>query len=78
MAGSALTLLPAEGGWYAVIRMPATLTDEEWTLRALERGVVVQPGYFFDFDREPHLIVSLLTPEATLTEGAERLASLVS
>ena len=76
--GSALTLLPAEGGWYAVLRMPATLTDEEWTLRALERGVAVQPGYFFDFDREPHLIVSLLTPEATLSEGAERLALLVS
>lgn len=76
--GSALTLLPAEGGWYGVLRMPATLTDEEWTLRALERGVVAQPGYFFDFDREPHLIVSLLTPEATLSEGAERLAALVS
>jgi alanine-synthesizing transaminase len=78
VVGSPLTVLPSEGGWYAVIRVPATLTDEEWTLRAIDAGVVVQPGYFFDFEREPHLIVSLLTPEATLAEGAERLVSLVS
>jgi len=75
---SALTLLPSEGGWYAVVRMPATLTDEEWTLRALDAGVVVQPGYFFDFDREPHLVASLLTPEATFAEGAERLVARLS
>jgi aspartate/methionine/tyrosine aminotransferase len=76
--GSALTLLPSEGGWYAVVRMPATLTDEEWTLSALDAGVVVQPGYFFDFDREPHLVASLLTPEATFADGAERLVSRIS
>jgi len=77
-AGSALTPLPTEGGWYGVVRMPATATDEEFTLRALSAGVLVQPGYFFDFEREPHLVVSLLTPEAPFAEGIRRLRALVS
>jgi hypothetical protein len=40
--------------------------------------VLVQPGYFFDFDSGAYLVVSLLTPEATLAEGAERLVRLVA
>jgi alanine-synthesizing transaminase len=77
-AGSALTPLPIEGGWYAVVRMPDTATDEDFTIHALDAGVLVQPGYFFDFEREPHLVVSLLTPEATFAEGVRRLRLLVS
>ncbi len=77
-ANSALTPLPIEGGWYGVVRMPATATDEDFTIRAIAAGVLVQPGYFFDFEREPHLVVSLLTPEATFAEGVRRLRALVS
>lgn len=76
--GTALTPLRAEGGWYAVVRLPATATDEEWALAALEAGVVVQPGYFFDFEGAPHVVLSLLTPDATFAQGVERLASLVA
>jgi aspartate/methionine/tyrosine aminotransferase len=74
---SAVTVLPAEGGWYAVLRLPATRTDEEHALSLLERGVLVQPGYFFDFGDEPHVVVSLLTPELTLAQGIERLVQVV-
>ena len=77
-AGSALTPLAVEGGWYGVVRMPATATDEDFAIRAIAAGVLVQPGYFFDFEREPHLVVSLLTPEANFAEGIRRLRSLVS
>jgi aspartate/methionine/tyrosine aminotransferase len=77
-AGSALTPLPIEGGWYGVVRMPATATDEDFTIRAIAAGVLVQPGYFFDFEREPYLVVSLLTPEANFAEGVMRLRGLVS
>ncbi|MBN1587432.1 MAG: pyridoxal phosphate-dependent aminotransferase [Candidatus Omnitrophica bacterium] len=57
--------LDSEGGWYAVIRVPQTRTDEAWALYLLEEyGVHVHPGYLFDFSEEGYLVLSLLpTPE---------------
>jgi alanine-synthesizing transaminase len=66
-------LLPVEGGWSAVVRVPRLDTDEDFALQALERGVVVQPGYFFDFDREGCFVVSLLTPPEVMQEGIARI-----
>jgi alanine-synthesizing transaminase len=57
------TLLEPEGGWSAVLRVPATEPEEERVSRLLEeRGVLVHPGYFFDFPGEAYLVLSLLTP----------------
>ena len=63
-------VLPVEGGWSAVIRVPRVMTDEELALALLARGVLVQPGYFFDFERDGYLVVSLLTEEETFAAGA--------
>jgi len=71
--GTSITVLPVEGGWTAIVRLPSTRTDEEWTLSLLERGVVVQPGYFFDFEGPPHVVVSLITDPEIFIEGIERL-----
>ena len=68
-----IAILPAEAGWSAVIRVPATTTDEETALALLARGVVVQPGYLFDFPGDGYLVISLLTPPETLREGVRRL-----
>jgi aspartate/methionine/tyrosine aminotransferase len=77
-AHSAATLLRAEGGWYATLRLPRTQSEEQWTLDLLAKdGVYVHPGHFFDFADEAHVIVSLLTPEATFAEGVERLLARV-
>ncbi len=74
IAGSSATLLAPEGGWYAVLRVPATISEEERVLRLLaERDVLVHPGYFFDFPCEAHLVLSLLTPADEFGEGVERL-----
>jgi len=70
-------VLPVEGGWSAVIRVPSVQSDEELALALLGRGVVVQPGYFFDFPSEGHLVVSLLTGEAVFAEGVQRLADII-
>jgi alanine-synthesizing transaminase len=69
------TLLPVEGGWSAVIRVPQTQSDEELALSLLDRGVLVQPGYFYDFDREGYLVVSLLTQPDAFREGVRRIAN---
>jgi alanine-synthesizing transaminase len=72
----ATTLLDVEGGWYAILRVPETRSDEEWATSLVDdEGVHVQPGYFFDLTQGAHLVVSLLTPEPDLTEGMTRIAS---
>jgi aspartate/methionine/tyrosine aminotransferase len=78
MAVPAMSVLEVEGGWYATLRVPATRTDEGWALALVEDGVHLQPGYFFDMHRGAHLVASLLTPEADLDEGMERIASRVA
>lgn len=76
---SACQALEVEGGWYAVLRVPRVLTEEEWTLTLLEQGgVLVQPGFFFDFESEAYLVVSLLTHPETFCEGIARLAAAVA
>jgi aspartate/methionine/tyrosine aminotransferase len=67
-------LLAADGGWSAVIRVPSTWTEEELVIALLnERGVLVHPGFFFDFAHEAFLVLSLL-PEPTLfNDGVARV-----
>ncbi|MGO9835992.1 MAG: pyridoxal phosphate-dependent aminotransferase [Polyangiaceae bacterium] len=72
--GSAVSLLDVEGGWYAVLRLPATRTEEAWALAFLEDdSVYVHPGHFFDFEGQAYAVVSLLTPEDALREGVSRI-----
>ena len=78
MLGSAATLLRTEGGWYAVLQVPRTRSEEEWTLKLLgESDVLVQPGFFFDFESEAFLVLSLLPEPATFAEGVSRLRSII-
>jgi alanine-synthesizing transaminase len=68
--GSVLQVLNVEGGWYAVAQVPRTRTEEEWALDLLaERDVLIQPGFFFDFETEAFLVLSLLTPREIFAEG---------
>ncbi len=68
--------LECEGGWYAVLRVPATQPDEQLAIALLEsRDVYVHPGHFFDFRRDGFLVVSLLTPEREFAEAISRVLS---
>jgi aspartate/methionine/tyrosine aminotransferase len=77
--GSVATVLDVEGGWYAILRVPETRSDEEWSVRLLEEdGVHVHPGYFFEMPpRGAHLVLSLLTPEPAFAEGVRRVLARV-
>ena len=56
-----------------MIRVAARATEEEITLELLERdGVIVHPGFFFDFPREAFLVVSLL-PSPRFARGVRRV-----
>lgn len=72
--GSPVTVLDAEGGWYATLRLPSTRSEEDWVLALIEDdGVYVHPGHFFDFESEPYVVVSLLAPEGAFREGGRRI-----
>jgi alanine-synthesizing transaminase len=67
-------LLFTEGGWYAVLEAPRIQSEEEWVLSLLtEDGVLVQPGFFFDFEREAFLVISLLTAEDIFRAGVRSI-----
>jgi aspartate/methionine/tyrosine aminotransferase len=61
--------LEVEGGWYAVLRIPAVESDERTVLALLERGVWVHPGYFFGMAESGWLVISLLAPEREFSTG---------
>ena len=70
--------LRVEGGWNAVFRLPRTRSEETWVLGLLEAcGVLVQPGYFYDFETEAFAVVSLLTEPVTYREGLARIREYV-
>jgi alanine-synthesizing transaminase len=65
-----VSVLAADGGWSAVLRVPATASEEALALDLLSRdGVVVHPGFFFDFPHEAFLVVSLLPPPDAFVRG---------
>ncbi|MCQ2096522.1 MAG: pyridoxal phosphate-dependent aminotransferase [Fibrobacter sp.] len=63
------------GGWYAVLHLGDD--DEELTLRLLrEKHVLVQPGFFFDFDEDGWIVISLLQEPAVFAEAIRRMSEL--
>src|SRR5215471_7643003 len=66
--------LAVEGGWYAVLRVPVTRSDEELAIELVrERSVLVHPGHFYDFPSDGYLVLSLISPEPEFAEGAHRV-----
>ncbi|MEP6655023.1 MAG: pyridoxal phosphate-dependent aminotransferase [Myxococcales bacterium] len=76
---SPLSLLASQGGWSAILRLPAIKTDEEWALSFLtDDGVLVHPGYFFDLRAFTAVVLSLLPRPEIFREATERLAARVA
>lgn len=65
------SVLPADGGWSVVLRVPATRNDEAWALALLEAGVVAHPGHFYDFETGEHLVLSLIVEPPGFAAGVE-------
>ena len=66
--------LQVEAGWYATVQVPRIRTEEEWALELLGRhNVLVQPGYFYDFDQDGLLVLSLLPRPEIFKEGVQRI-----
>jgi aspartate/methionine/tyrosine aminotransferase len=71
---STCTRLAVDGGWYAILRVPATQSDEDLAIELLRKvSVLVHPGHFYDFPTDGYLVVSLITPQEVFREGAKRV-----
>ncbi|MCX6623257.1 MAG: pyridoxal phosphate-dependent aminotransferase [Acidobacteria bacterium] len=69
-ADSPCRVLNVEGGWYATLQVPRLRTEEALVEGLLEEeNVLVQPGYFYDFDGEGYLVLSLLTAPDVFARG---------
>jgi aspartate/methionine/tyrosine aminotransferase len=76
---SPCSLLPAEAGWCAILRVPEIMSDEAWASALLEQdSVLVQPGYFFDLAMGATLVLSLIVQEHVFAEGVARLLARVA
>ncbi len=70
--------LIVEAGWYAVLRVPVTQTDEELAVELLRRkSVLVHPGHFYDFPSDGYLVLSLITPENEFAQGISKVFELM-
>jgi aspartate/methionine/tyrosine aminotransferase len=77
--GSSLTPLLVEGGWSAIVRLPNLTSEDELVSGLLrEHGVLVQPGWFYDFESAPFVILSLLTEPSSFAAGVAGLLHYVT
>ena len=71
-------VLLREGGWYAVLAIPAEISEEDLAVDLLQQeNVFVHPGYFFDFPTSGFLVLSLLTPPEIFSEGVGRVMKMI-
>jgi aspartate/methionine/tyrosine aminotransferase len=62
--------LSVEGGWYAVLRVPVTRSDEELAIELVrEKSVLMHPGHFYDFPSDGYLVLSLISPRDEFEQG---------
>jgi aspartate/methionine/tyrosine aminotransferase len=73
-AASPVQRLASDGGWYAVLRVPVTRSDDAWVLHLLDTtGCLTQPGWLFDFARPGYLVLSLLPDPVLFAEAIVRV-----
>ena len=78
-AHPAVTRLHTDGGWNAVIRVPAVKNDEELSIDVVRKvGVIVHPGHFYDFPAEGYLVLSLIVDPAEFRQGVSRMLQVVA
>jgi len=74
--GLPVTRLKVEGGWYAILRVPSTRSDQDWAAEFLTQdGVSLHPGHFYDFPSEGFLVLSLLPAPELFADALGKVIS---
>jgi alanine-synthesizing transaminase len=67
---SSTSVFQAEGGWYAILRLPQILSDDQWAENILtSQNIIVQPGHYYGIEQKSCIVLSLL-PVLDLFEDA--------
>jgi alanine-synthesizing transaminase len=75
--GGSSSRLEVEGGWYAILRVAVTRSDEDLAIALIrECGVLVHPAHFYDFTKDGYLVLSLITQPRVFREGISRILTL--
>lgn len=73
-----LQLLSSEGGWYAILRLPDSLVEDQFVLKLLnDCGVYAHPGFFYDIDDMNCVVISLLPIGSQFQKGIESIKTLI-
>jgi alanine-synthesizing transaminase len=72
-AAPGVALLPAEGGWVALLALPGGADDEEVALELMRRDVAAHPGYFYDLESPAALVVSVIVPPDVTAAALARI-----
>jgi aspartate/methionine/tyrosine aminotransferase len=71
--------LSLEGGWYAILRVPALGSDEDLVIALLQdAGILLQPGHFYNFQSEGNLVASLITPVEEFRAGVDKALNFIA
>jgi len=77
--GAPLSLVPSQGGWYALLELPRTRDDDAWVeLFVREERIAVQPGYFYDIGEPGTVVLSLLISPQVFDDAVARIVARVS
>ncbi len=78
LKNSAADVLRVEGGWYAVLRLPQVASERDWVSDLLAHwDVWVHPGYFYGFQQDGFIVISLLPASDQFEQGVERILEAV-
>jgi len=62
--------LALEGGWYAILRLPALRPDEDLAIDLLQtKGIYLHPGHFYDFASNCYVVLSLISFQNAFSLG---------
>ncbi|HEX4231000.1 MAG TPA: pyridoxal phosphate-dependent aminotransferase [Bryobacteraceae bacterium] len=79
LSGANAHMLHLEGGWSAILRLPATRSEAAWLHHfLLEGNIVAQPGYYFDMPAEPYIVISLIVEPAVFRHGLSEIRRLLA
>jgi alanine-synthesizing transaminase len=76
-SGSSISVFYVEGGWYSLLQLPQTRSDEDWAIIFLAQNILVHPGHFFDVEQKSCILVSLLPPSRLFMNTTTQIRKII-
>lgn len=75
---SGLRYYNVNAGWYACLKIGGNITDDVFCYNLLEKArVLAHPGFFYEFNCENVIVISLIVRESDFIEGIEKIKLLL-